>query len=129
MEDRHEQEDPVRGIRCHRAPRCPAAAGERTIGQLFAPWLSRLVFRHQRDCETASFGGAIGAIAVQNIDGKERIVAMNTSTGAWKLTRYRFTPDTTNPDKTLSPSTQRSAFPAASRSQPAAMSSRRAWAW
>ena len=43
-----------------------------------------------------SFGGAIGAIAVQNINGEERIVALNTSTGAWKLTRYRFTPDGTN---------------------------------
>ena len=48
-----------------------------------------------------SFGGAIGAIAVQNIDGEERIVALNTSSGAWKLTRYRFTPDTADPDKTI----------------------------
>jgi uncharacterized delta-60 repeat protein len=48
-----------------------------------------------------SFGGAIGAIAVQNLNGEERIVALNTSTGAWKLTRYRFTPDTANPDKTI----------------------------
>lgn len=38
-----------------------------------------------------AFGGAIGAIAVQNIDGDERIVALNTSTGAWRLARYRAT--------------------------------------
>jgi len=48
-----------------------------------------------------SFGGAIGAIAVQNFGGEQRIVALNTSTGAWKLTRYRFTPDPANPDKTI----------------------------
>ena len=42
-----------------------------------------------------SFGGAIGAIAVQHIGGEQRIVALNTSTGAWRLTRYRFTPDRT----------------------------------
>jgi uncharacterized delta-60 repeat protein len=43
-----------------------------------------------------SFGGAIGAIAVQDFGGEQRIVALNTSTGVWKLTRYRFTPDKTN---------------------------------
>ena len=40
-----------------------------------------------------SFGGAIGAIAIQNIGGVEHIVALNTSTGSWKLTRYHFTSD------------------------------------
>jgi uncharacterized delta-60 repeat protein len=38
-----------------------------------------------------SFGGAIGAIAIQNIGAEERVVALNTSSGSWKLTRYRFT--------------------------------------
>lgn len=42
---------------------------------------------------TPSFGKEIGAVAVQNIGGKERIVAVSTSRGAWKLARYRFTDD------------------------------------
>jgi uncharacterized delta-60 repeat protein len=43
-----------------------------------------------------SFGGAIGAIAIQNIGGVEHVVALNTSTGSWKLTRYHFTSDGAN---------------------------------
>jgi uncharacterized delta-60 repeat protein len=38
---------------------------------------------------TPSIGQTIGAIAVQVIDGEERIVAVNTDYNAWRLARYR----------------------------------------